>query len=484
MVPTLLFSQLLVVARVLLCLRLHVGVANMPLSKPQPPRASHQRRRRSPDPQPLPELRHQPLCAAGEQAAAGRPQAPGAPPPIMPFPRGRRRRVDPQAPCWPAPHGASHGWRGRGHRRAHGPPGGPPWRPPQGVSGAGSFAEPPGTLLHGPHVSPERIGRVLAWRAKGLGLRGPARGGEIDPKPVLRWWVEAAEQRSAFAACWLRAVPSRQGPRDAPSAVRRAVRDGTRRDAEASVRLARALPWGWTARDPETPWLRSVQGGERPRAMAPVLLHAIAPLVAPGGVPLLLRAGAPPSLPARVPPCGPGGSRLGARPQARRPRPAGGRVLRGARPQGCTPGDGSGSWRCSPTSSAARTPRGSRSWPPAAGGEGTAPRHGGSGRSRVGPASGAVPSLPHLRVAPGQVGPGARRTDLPLARARPRGGGRVRRRGRRAGRSASGRAKRGGCLACHRGPSRRRSKKRRGLMIIVLRGSGWAEAGHEAWVGV
>lgn len=46
MVPTPLFYQLLVVALVLICLLIHVGLPDMPLPKPQPPLASNKRRRR------------------------------------------------------------------------------------------------------------------------------------------------------------------------------------------------------------------------------------------------------------------------------------------------------------------------------------------------------------------------------------------------------------------------------------------------------
>jgi hypothetical protein len=94
MVPTPLFYQLLVVALVLICLFIHVGLPDMPLPKPQPPLASNKRRRRrSQEPQPFTGLMHKPLCEACEQGADVRPQAPGEPPPIITFTRGRRRTV-------------------------------------------------------------------------------------------------------------------------------------------------------------------------------------------------------------------------------------------------------------------------------------------------------------------------------------------------------------------------------------------------------
>jgi hypothetical protein len=54
---------------------------------------------------------------------------------------------------------------------------------------------------------------------------------------------------------------------------------------------------------------------------------------------------------------GPGGRRLGDRPQARRPPRHGCRVPRGSPRTWCTPCDGGGSWRCSPALSSARKPR-------------------------------------------------------------------------------------------------------------------------------
>jgi len=57
-----------------------------------------------------------------------------------------------------------------------------------------------------------------------------------------------------------------------------------------------------------------------------------------------------------------------------------------------------------------------------------------------------------------------------MARAPPRGGGRVRQPGRQGGRIMAGRAKRRCSIACHRGPSPRRSKQRRRLMSVAVHG--------------
>jgi transposase-like protein len=65
------------------------------------------------------------------------------------------------------------------------------------------------------------------------------------------------------------------------------------RAAEAIERLSRSPHWVWTAIEPESKLLLSVQGGERTLAMAQAVLHQLAQLVAPGGVPLFLSDGSP-----------------------------------------------------------------------------------------------------------------------------------------------------------------------------------------------
>ena len=160
-------------------------------------------------------------------------------------------------------------------------------------------------LFHGQHASPELIVRVLACRAAGLGIRGPARGVELEPHTVRSWGVEAAEQLQALSADFLHEVLIKQVQRDALSAGRSAVRDGTMSEAEAIERLARAPHWVWTAIAPEPKGPLSVQSGERTLAMAQAMLHHLAQLLAPGGVPLVLSDRYPYYLPAIVTPCGP-----------------------------------------------------------------------------------------------------------------------------------------------------------------------------------
>jgi len=205
--------------------------------------------------------------------------------------RGRRRTVDTRSHCCPAPACAYHGWLGRGNLRATGHPGGQPWRQLQCVSCQGDFSETHGTLLHGKRASVERIVRVIACLAEGLGIRGTARVCEIDPNTVLGWLVEAAEHLHAFSAYFLHELHLTQVQLDELYAVLSAVRDGDVSAAEAIERLSRAPYWVWTAIDPETKVLLSVQVGARTLAMAQAVLHQITQLLAPGCVPLFLSDG-------------------------------------------------------------------------------------------------------------------------------------------------------------------------------------------------
>jgi hypothetical protein len=205
--------------------------------------------------------------------------------------RGRRREVDTSHHCCPNPDCASRGGVGWGHLRAHGPPRGGPWR--QRLCGAcrRSFLETLGTLLHGQRTSSELIVRGVAGLAEGLGIRGPARGVEVDPKTVLQGLVAAAEQRRAFSQPFLHDVRGRPGPWDERFARLRAVKAGEGSAAEAIERLERAPQGGWVARDPESTLVLALAGGARPLAVAPRVVHHGAQGLAPDWAPLLLPAG-------------------------------------------------------------------------------------------------------------------------------------------------------------------------------------------------
>ena len=105
--------------------------------------------------------------------------------------------------------------------------------------------------------------------------------------------MEAAEQLHAFSAYFLHELHLNQVQLDELYAVLSAVRDGDISEAEAIERLSRSPHWVWTAIDPESKLLLSVQVGERTLAMAQAVLHQIAQLLAPGCVPLFLSDGYP-----------------------------------------------------------------------------------------------------------------------------------------------------------------------------------------------
>ena len=135
--------------------------------------------------------------------------------------------------------------------------------------------------------------RVIACLAEGLGIRGTARVFEIDPNTVLSWLVQAAEQFKTFSTYFLHELHLNQIQLDELYAVLSAVRDGDINAAEAIERLSRSPHWVWTAIDPESKLLLSVQVGERTLAMAQAVLHQLTQLLAPGCVPLFLRDGYP-----------------------------------------------------------------------------------------------------------------------------------------------------------------------------------------------
>jgi IS1 family transposase len=292
MAPNLLFYQLLLVALVLIFLMIHLWRPDHSRATPHRPfKPDKPRRKRSKEPQPFTGLLHKPLCEACAQGAEARRKAPGAPPPVVTFTRGRRRTVDTHAHFCPEPDCSYHGWLGRGNIRSNGHPGSQPWRQLQCVSCQGYFSETHGTIFHGKRASVELIVRVIACLAEGLGIRGTARVFEIDPNTVLGWLVEAAEQLHAFSAYFLHELHLNQVQLDELYAVLRAVRDGDVSETEAIERLSRSPHWVWTAIDPETKLLLSIQVGDRTLAMAQAVLHQIAQLLAPGCVPLFLSDG-------------------------------------------------------------------------------------------------------------------------------------------------------------------------------------------------
>jgi IS1 family transposase len=293
MVSDLVFYQLALVVLGWLFVMLHVvwpsegGTGGHMRATPiSPPR---QRSRAS---KPFAGLTHKPPCAACEQALqAPTVTAPAAPPPRMTSTRGRKRQVDTSQHFCPHPDCAYRGWVGWGNLRANGHPRGGPWRQLRCIACRRYFLETLGTLLHGKRTAPDLIVRVLACLAEGLGIRGTARVFEVDPKTVLQWLVEAAEQLRAFSQHFLHDVQGQQVQLDELFALLSAVKDGTVSEADAIARLERSPQWVWVAMDPESKLLLALDVGERTLAMAQRVVHLVAQVLAPDCAPLFLTDG-------------------------------------------------------------------------------------------------------------------------------------------------------------------------------------------------
>jgi hypothetical protein len=205
--------------------------------------------------------------------------------------RGRRRQVDTSKHFCPTPDCRYRGWVGWGNIRANGHPHGGPWRQLLCVACRRYFLETLGTLLHGKRTSVDRIVRVIACLAEGLGIRGTARGFEVDPNTVLQWLVEAADQLRAFSRHVLHDIRVRQVQLDELFALLSAVKDGAVSDLEAIERLERSPHWVWVAMDPESKLLLAIDGGERTLAMAQRVVHYVAQVLAPDWAPLFVTDG-------------------------------------------------------------------------------------------------------------------------------------------------------------------------------------------------
>jgi IS1 family transposase len=145
--------------------------------------------------------------------------------------------------------------------------------------------------LHGKRASVDRIVRVIACLAEGLGIRGTARVFEVDPNTVLHWLVEAAEQLQAFSRHVLHDVRVRQVQLDELFALLSAVKAGAVNEAEAIARLERSPQWVWVAMDPESKLLLAIDVGNRTLAMAQCVVHQVVQVLAPDCVPLFLTDG-------------------------------------------------------------------------------------------------------------------------------------------------------------------------------------------------
>src|SRR3989441_9700127 len=126
---------------------------------------------------------------------------------------------------------------------------------------------------------------------QGLGIRATARVFEVDPNTVLHWLVEAADHLKVFSQYFLHDVWVTQVQLDELYALLSAVQAGAVSEAEALTRLSRSPHWVWTAMDPVTKLLLTIDIGDRTLAMAQGVVHQVIQVLAPGCVPLFLTDG-------------------------------------------------------------------------------------------------------------------------------------------------------------------------------------------------
>ena len=292
MVSELLFYQLALIALLWLCCMLHwVWPSDGGATRPTPSQPTPPLRRRSREPTPFPGLIHKPHCAACEQVAQD-PEAPPPPaPPLITSRRGRPRQVDTAQHFCPNAHCDYRGWVDWGNISANGHPSGGPWRQLYCSACERYFLETHGTPFHGKRVAPEKLVWAVGALAEGLGIRAVARVFEVDPNTVLAWLVEVADHLQAFSRYFLHDVRVTQVQLDELYALLSAVKAGEVSEAEAITRLSCSPHWVWTATDPVTKLLLSIDVGNRTLAMAQRVVHQVAQVLAPDCAPLFLTDG-------------------------------------------------------------------------------------------------------------------------------------------------------------------------------------------------
>jgi transposase-like protein len=198
MIPSHLYSQLVVLGLLWLCVMLYLACSSPGTTLITP------RRKRSKEPKPFAGLTHKPRCPLCEQAAAHPDPPPPAPPDPLPPTQRRPRTVDTSRHFCPHTDCDYRGWLGLGNLRANGHPSGGPWRQFHCAACQGYFPEHHGTIFHGKQVTVELIVRVLACLAEGLGIRATTRVFEVDPNTVLRWLVSRRAAQGLFTSRSLR----------------------------------------------------------------------------------------------------------------------------------------------------------------------------------------------------------------------------------------------------------------------------------------
>ncbi len=145
--------------------------------------------------------------------------------------------------------------------------------------------------MHGKRVAPDLLVWAVGALAEGLGIRAVARVFEVDPNTVLQWLVEVADHATAFSRYFLHDVRVTQVQLDELFALLSAVQAGEVSEAKAITRLSRSPHWVWTAMDPVTKLLLTIDVGDRTLAMAQGVVHQVVQVLAPGCVPLFLTDG-------------------------------------------------------------------------------------------------------------------------------------------------------------------------------------------------
>jgi IS1 family transposase len=283
------FSQLALLAILLLFVILHLTGSKPGLTTP--PVAAKPKRTRSIAPKPFEGLTKKPPCALCEQEINETPLAPPRRPDPMPPTNRRPRTVDTSMHFRPHTNCAYRGWRGLNNLRANGHPNGGRWRQFQCTSCEGYFPENHGTIFHGKQAEVELIVRVLMCLAEGRGIRATARVFEVEANTVLHWLIEAAEHLQAFSASFLCDLHVQQLQLDELDAVLSAVKAGEISEGKAIKRLSRSPHWVWVAIDPVTKLLVALDVGERTQAMAQRFVHHVAQVLAPECAPLFLTDG-------------------------------------------------------------------------------------------------------------------------------------------------------------------------------------------------
>src|SRR5256714_6264799 len=289
MVSHLFYYQLALLAIIWLFVMLHLTGAKPGL--PAPPVPAKPKRKRSTEPKAFEGLTHKPHCVLCEQETGETNPPPPVRPDPLPLANRRPRTGDTSMHFCPHSNGDYRGWLGLNNLRANGHPSGGPWRQFHCTSCQGYFLETHGTLFHGKQAAVERIVRVLACLAEGLGIRATARIFEVDANTVLHWLVEAAEQLRAFSASFLCDLHLEQLQLDELYAVLRARKAGEISDDEAIKRLERSPSWVWTAMDPKSKVLVVVDVGSRTLAMAQRVVHQVTQVLASACIPLFLTDG-------------------------------------------------------------------------------------------------------------------------------------------------------------------------------------------------